>query len=69
MATSFASNYIASLEAQTAYRLDMAARPALEGKAKAEALYHGILAAKALGDMERARELAVELRPLLDYLK
>lgn len=57
----------ASLEAQRE-NADYAARPALTLREQAESLYHAMMVAKAAGEIEKARALAVELKPLLEYL-
>ena len=43
-------------------------RPVLTPKARAQSLATAMLAAKAAGDLDAARALAIELRPLLSYL-
>lgn len=68
MATAFASNYIATLEAQTRYTLDMAARPQLTDAERAVSIYHAMVAAKAMGRLDEARAMAVELKPLVHLL-
>lgn len=68
MSTSYAANYIAALEDSTRERLDQAARPMLDAKARAQQLYHALMVAKAAGFTLKARDLAQELRPLLSYL-
>jgi hypothetical protein len=47
----------------------MAARPQVSDKDQATQLFHCMKAAIADGRMERARELALELKPLLGFLK
>lgn len=47
---------------------ELNSRPALSLKAQAINLYDAMMAAKAAGDLDRARALAVELKPLLGYL-
>ncbi len=58
----------AQLESQR-HSAQMAARPVVSGKDEATQLFHCMKAAIADGRMDRARELALALRPLLGLLK
>lgn len=68
MATNYAANYIETLESETRYRLDMAARPMVAGKDYATQLFHCMKAAVADGRNDDAKKYALELRPLLGLL-
>ena len=57
----------AQLEAQR-FQAEQASRPALTLKEQAISLYDAMIAAKDAGDLVRARELATELKPLLNEL-
>lgn len=64
-------NTIARINADLATDRELAelnSRPALDGKAQALNLYHAMMAAKQAGEIEKARALALELKPLLSYL-
>lgn len=58
----------AQLEAQR-FHAAQAGRPALESKAQALNLYHAMMAAKQAGNLDKAREYATALRPLLCELE
>lgn len=47
---------------------DLAARPVLTPKEQAIALHTAMMAAKHAGDITKARALAIELKPLLEWL-
>jgi hypothetical protein len=47
---------------------ELNSRPALTLKAQATNLYHAMMAAKSAGNLSRARELAIELKPLMSEL-
>lgn len=47
---------------------ELNSRPVLTLKEQAQSLYDAMMAAKAMDKIERARELALELRPLMSYL-
>lgn len=47
---------------------ELNSRPALTLAEQAQSLAIAMLAAKDAGDVQRARELAIELRPLISYL-
>jgi hypothetical protein len=68
MATNFASHYIDSLESQTRYRLEQAARPALDNAAKAQSIATAMLAAIKDNRLEDAKQHALALRPLMQWL-
>lgn len=67
MATLLRSKGDAQLAAQRDV-CDYAGRPALEGRARAEQLYHLMDAAKRDGNLDRARVYAMELRPIMHLL-
>lgn len=47
---------------------ELNSRPALSLRERAQSLAVAMLAAKDAGDTEKARALAIELKPLLPYL-
>jgi len=47
---------------------ELNSRPALSLRDQAQSLAIAMLAAKEAGDLDRARALAIELKPLMSYL-
>lgn len=57
----------AAHEAQR-FQAEQAGRPMLSERDQAVNLYHAMMAAKNAGDITKARELAIALKPLMSYL-